>query len=107
MTLIVLHTTVDSEEDAIALAHAVVQARLAACVQIEPIQSVYRWQGSLQQASEWRLLCKSTQTRHAELMAFVHAHHPYELPAIYTTPVLDATESYAHWVSESCNESGV
>lgn len=100
MRLITLHTTVGTEEDAKTLAHAVVQNRLAACVQIEVIQSVYRWKGDIQQEQEWRLVCKTTPTLSAELMAFVQAHHPYELPAIYTVEVLDASPAYAEWVDE-------
>jgi periplasmic divalent cation tolerance protein len=100
MTLIALHTTVATEEEALALAHAVVQARLAACVQTEAIQSVYRWQGTVHTEKEWRLSMKTTQAKSADLMAFVQTHHPYEVPAIYTVEVLDATPAYADWVAE-------
>jgi periplasmic divalent cation tolerance protein len=101
MSLMTLYTTVGSEPDAQSLAQALVANRLAACVQIERIQSVYRWNGEVQHAQEWRLMCKTMQSLSAELMAFVQAHHPYELPAIYTVAVLDATPAYGRWVSDS------
>ena len=100
MKLIALHTTVSNEADAQALAQSALETRLAACVQIEAIQSVYRWQGAVQQEKEWRLWMKTTQAKAADLMAFVQTHHPYEVPAIYTTEVLDATPAYANWVAE-------
>ena len=52
-------TTVATPEDARRLAQAVLQQRLAACVQVEPITSHYRWQGALHEEAEWRLVCKT------------------------------------------------
>ena len=98
MKLIALHTTIGSELQAQELARAAVAQRLAACVQIEAIHSLYVWQGELQEEPEWRLLFKTTDEVAPALMQFVKAHHAYELPAIYTTEVLDASQEYRAWV---------
>ena len=98
MHLLAVHTTVAHEADARRLADQAVHQRLAACVQIERIESVYEWQGAVQQEAEWRLLFKTTDARARALMAWLQAEHPYELPAIYSTEVRDATPDYAQWV---------
>lgn len=92
-----LSTTVGGEDDARRLAAALLDQRLAACVQIERLESHYRWQGALCAEAEWRLTIKSTPDRLAALQAFLAARHPYELPQM-VWQVLDATPAYAAWV---------
>jgi periplasmic divalent cation tolerance protein len=94
-------TTLASEAEAKALAQALVERRLAACAQINPIHSVYRWQGAVQSDAEWRLLLKTSAARLPALMAELRALHPYELPAIHAVQTLAADAAYADWVDES------
>lgn len=98
MELLAVCTTVGSREAALKLAHAAVEARLAACVQIAPIESVYVWQGAVQQEGEFRLMFKTTTTRHDALVRMIGALHPYELPAVYALPVAACSEAYRDWV---------
>lgn len=100
MGLIAVLTTVATEDQALALARAVVRHRLAACAQWAPIRSVYLWQGQVQQEPEQRLLLKTETSRVEALMAYLREHHPYELPAIYAVPVSHATPDYAQWVRD-------
>ena len=65
-----------------AQAQGIIEGRLAACVQITPIESVYVWQGAVQQAGEFRLLFKTTSQAHAALVRLIAALHPYDLPAV-------------------------
>lgn len=104
--LVAVFTTVASAEEAQRLARHCVQQRLAACVQISPIDSVYEWQGRLQTSAEQRLLCKTTVDRAAALQAALRQQHPYELPAIFTLPVSDATDDYADWVAAQTRPPG-
>ena len=106
MSLLTVHTTVAHEADARRLADQAVHQRLAACVQIERIESVYEWQGAVQHEAEWRLLFKTTDARVSALTAWLQAEHPYELPAIYRTEVRDATPAYAQWVQAQTQEAG-
>lgn len=104
MTLLAVHTTVGSRDDALRIARAMVERKLAACVQIDAIDSVYRWQGVLQHDAEHRLLLKTTEARYPALEAAIRTLHPYELPAIYAMAVTRADAPYAAWVAEGCAE---
>lgn len=97
--LCVVQTTVDTQENALALAEALLAERLAACVQIgAPVTSLYRWKGKLERAQEWPLLMK---TRAAQLSALKQALtrlHPYEVPECLVFHVDHASPDYARWV---------
>ncbi|OYW19956.1 MAG: cytochrome C biogenesis protein, partial [Burkholderiales bacterium 12-64-5] len=73
--------------------------RLAACVQVEPITSHYRWQGALHEEAEWRLVCKTVARSVAGLLQLLQAQHPYELPQLLVQP-LQASAAYADWVRQ-------
>ena len=100
MTIAVV-TTVDGLDQARSIAATLVERRLAACVQVSKIESVYRWQGAVQQDDEYRLLVKTTRDRYAEVEAAIVAMHPYELPAIFALDSAFAYEPFADWVAGS------
>lgn len=93
-------TTMPDEAGAASLARAVVEARLAACVQIVAIRSVYAWEGSVEDASEWLLLMKTRADRYAAIEEFVAARHPYDVPEILQVPVSGGLAGYLGWVDE-------
>lgn len=97
--LLAVFTTVATREQADALARAAVEQGLAACVQVEAIHSTYRWQGEVVSEPELRLMFKTDAARYAALEALLRERHPYELPAIFTLPVAQASADYAAWVS--------
>jgi len=82
----------------------VVEARLAACVNILPrVQSVYRWQGAVESASEIPLLIKTTAANYPALENAIRAQHPYEIPEIIALPVERGLPAYLNWVAaETC-----
>lgn len=92
-----LVTTVGGQDDAQKLAAALLEQRLAACVQIDAMQSHYRWQDALCDEAEWRLTIKSLPERLEALQAFLAEQHPYDLPQV-VWHLLDATPAYAAWV---------
>lgn len=99
-TWLTVLTTTDSEEKAHALAQGVVEARLAACVQISaPVTSVYRWQNAIETTEEWRLLLKTTAERYDELEEHLRQAHDYETPEIIALPVVRGSARYLGWVS--------
>jgi periplasmic divalent cation tolerance protein len=103
-TLLVL-TNLPDAYSAHALAGALVEARLAACVSIlAPCRSVYRWQGKLENAEEVPVLIKTTAARYAELEAAIRARHPYELPEIIAVPVDCGLPAYLEWVTAETTE---
>ena len=94
-------TTVGSREQAQALARTLVHLRLAACVQIEAIDSIYRWQGKVLEDGELRLLCKTQPAQYTQLAAAIRQHHPYQLPAIHAIATVAADPAYAAWVADN------
>lgn len=98
-TLLVL-TNCPDEEVANAIALAVVEAGLAACVNILPrVQSIYRWQGAVESASEIPLLIKTTATNYAALEAAIREQHPYDIPEIIALPITQGLPAYLNWVA--------
>jgi periplasmic divalent cation tolerance protein len=98
-------TTVDSVEKARKLAHALVEERLAACVNIVPgVESVYRWQGAVESAAEWMLLIKTIATRLNALEARLKQLHSYELPEFVVIAPESGSAPYLAWVTESVTD---
>jgi periplasmic divalent cation tolerance protein len=92
-------TVIGEQAQANNLASTLVTERLAACAQIlGPIQSVFRWEGSVEQAIEWMVIAKTSDTRAPELMARIRALHPYAVPEILFVPITDGHPEYLQWV---------
>ncbi|GAA5509382.1 divalent-cation tolerance protein CutA [Novipirellula caenicola] len=98
-TLALVISTVESEADAKRLANELVTQSLAACVQIDgPIQSVYRWNGQIEQASEYRLMIKTTLAVWPKLKERLAKMHPYDEPEIIMLPIGGSSDGYQTWV---------
>ena len=102
MTPIAVVTTVATRAEAESLARALVQRRLAACAQISQIESIYRWQGQLQQEAECRLVIKTTRERYAQVEQSIRELHSYELPAIHALAFDAIHAPYGDWIAQSC-----
>ena len=96
----VVLTTLPDETSAETLARQIVEAGLGACVQLQAIRSVYRWQGETCAEPEWRLAIKTTVAGYARLEAFIRARHPYALPQIVMLPISNGAPDYLQWVAE-------
>ena len=82
------------------IALAVVEAGLAACVNLLPrVQYVYRWQGAIESASEVPLLIKTTAGRYTELEAAIRELHPYDVPEIIALPIAQGLPAYLDWLA--------
>lgn len=92
-------TTVGSDAHADRLAQALVDERLAACVNVLPqVVSTYRWQGRVERETERMLIIKTTSDRLEALAARLTALHPYELPELLVLTPADASRGYLDWV---------
>ncbi|WP_066731233.1 divalent-cation tolerance protein CutA [Cupriavidus sp. D384] len=92
-------TNLPDEASAARVARAVLEARVAACVnRLAPCQSEYWWQGQLEQAQEWPLLIKTTQGQYAALEAVIRAEHPYDVPELIAWPLAAGLPAYLGWV---------
>ena len=98
-TLLVI-TNCPDEESANAIALAVIETGLAACVNILPrVQSVYRWQGKVESTSEIPLFFKLTAANYPALESKIRELHPYELPEIIALPISHGLPAYLNWVA--------
>ncbi|MEU1078122.1 MULTISPECIES: divalent-cation tolerance protein CutA [unclassified Streptomyces] len=93
-------TMIDSRAAADTLARGAVEARLAACAQITgPMTSVYRWQGTVETAEEWRVQFKTAAARYPDLERHLLAAHPYDTPEIIATPAVRGSADYLAWLA--------
>jgi periplasmic divalent cation tolerance protein len=98
-------TTVGSGEEAERISAALVERRLAACVQVlGPISSRYRWQGKIELDSEWICLAKTTAERYPALEAAVRELHSYEQPEIVATAIVAGSAGYLDWIDTALSE---
>jgi periplasmic divalent cation tolerance protein len=95
-------TTAGSHDEARRIADVLIERRLAACVSIVPkIESVYRWQGQVDEAEEWLLLIKTTQAAFERVRAAVCEHHSYKLPEFMAISIDAGSPSYLKWIEEA------
>ncbi|NJD55575.1 MAG: divalent-cation tolerance protein CutA [Nitrospirae bacterium] len=99
-SLVVL-ITAPNEEDAAAMAKALVEGRLAACVNIvRQIRSIYRWQGKIEDDQEVLMIAKTRKECFAELVNKVRELHTYTVPEIVALPIVAGYEGYLGWLKE-------
>lgn len=101
MSALVVLTNLPDRGAAERLADALIEQRLAACVNIlAPCRSVYRWDGAVQHDEEYPVLIKTNADRYPALEAAIRAAHPYELPEIVAVKVESGLPAYLAWVTE-------
>jgi periplasmic divalent cation tolerance protein len=95
-------TTAGSQEEARKIAHALVERRLAACVNIVPqIESVYRWQGKVESAAEWLLVIKTQASAFERVSDAVKELHSYDLPECVMLEVAGGSNEYLDWIADN------
>ncbi len=98
---ILVLTNMPDEQSARALARRLVELKLAACVNILPgVQSLYRWQGEIEEAVEITMLIKTTHGRYAEIELAIKENHPYQVPEIIAMPVIEGLPAYLGWIAQ-------
>lgn len=99
MEFILIVTSLPDKERAMALAHKLIEERLAACVNVmADCTSVYHWQGKNETASEVPVLIKTLAQHYARLEQLIMSMHPYELPEIIAVPVTNGLPAYLKWI---------
>jgi len=94
-------TNVPDQGAAEKLAHALVEARAAACVNVlAACRSIYRWEGAVETAGEIPLLIKTTAENYPQVEAIVRANHPYDVPELIAIPITHGLPAYLDWVAK-------
>ena len=102
---VLVMTTLPADADLSSFAHALVETRLAACVNLlPPMDSVYRWEGKIEHEKERQLVIKTTRTRILPLWERVREMHPYDVPEFIVVPIIDGNDAYLRWVGESTRD---
>ncbi len=106
---IVVLVTCANKAEARRIALAAVEARLAACVSVlgMPVESIYRWKGKVERASEVLLLVKTTRKKLTALRATVERLHSYDMPEFIAVPILAGSPTYLAWLNECLAAPGV
>jgi periplasmic divalent cation tolerance protein len=95
-------TTAGSEEEAQKIARHLVEHTLAACVNIIPqVESIYRWQGKVEEAREWLLIIKTTAAAFEPVRQAIAKLHSYELPECICLTIEDGSPGYLEWIADS------
>ncbi len=100
----IVMTTLADEQQAKALATAVIEARLAACAQTMPISSCYRWDGKVVNDSELLILFKTTANKYPALEAKILELHSYDTPEIIRVPVDGGFSKYMAWIASGVGD---
>ncbi|WOD39593.1 divalent-cation tolerance protein CutA [Nodosilinea sp. E11] len=101
----VVLVTAGSEAEATHLARYLVEARLAACVSLFPMQSIYRWEDEVQTEPEWQLIIKTDLSQFEQLTQAVTQHHSYDVPEIIALPIVNGFPPYLTWLQAQSQPS--
>jgi periplasmic divalent cation tolerance protein len=99
---VIVLTTLPADADGPAFARAIVDEKLAACVNLlSPMESVYRWEGAIERETERQVIMKTSKDRVVALWERVRELHPYDVPEFVVLPVVDGNDAYLRWIAES------
>ena len=102
MNPIVIYTSIDNKENAKSLAKRIINNKLAACVNIIPIEeSLYYWQGKLESESEFQLMIKTDIRYKSSIEKLIKKNHSYELPEILVINIDDGSNEYLKWMEDN------
>jgi len=101
----VVLVTASSQQEGEAIAQALIEAQMAACVTLMPVHSIYTWQGQMMKEQEWQMVIKTDLTQFPRLEQKIRELHSYEVPEIIALPILAGSKPYLQWISDNVNDS--
>lgn len=101
MSLIIAYCTCPDMASAERISRGIVHQHMAACVNlVQGIHSIYEWEGKIQHDNEVLLIIKTTQDRLGAIRHLIEEQHPYELPELIATPIVDGLPDYLEWIKQ-------
>jgi periplasmic divalent cation tolerance protein len=98
----IILSTCPNQEVAETIAHALIEEKLAACVNIVPgVTSVYEWKGKIEKSQEQLLIAKTTTSTYSAVENAILKRHPYELPEVISIPINNGLASYLSWIDDN------
>ena len=99
---VIVLTTLPADADGTAFGRTLIEERLAGCVNLLPaMESVYRWEGQVEQDTERQVIIKTSRERVVALWDRIRELHPYEVPEFVVIPITDGSDAYLRWLGES------
>lgn len=93
--------TASSQQEAEAIAKALVAAKMAACVSLMPVYSIYTWQNQIHSGQEWQMVIKTNLSHFSQLEKKIRELHSYEVPEIIALPIVAGSQPYLQWISDN------
>ena len=103
MKPVIIVSTFPSKQSVTSIANQIVKKRLAACVNITPISSIYTWKGKIENQNEYLALFKTTKKNQSVLKKELKKLHPYDVPEIAEINVESVNQPYMKWLVDSTN----
>ena len=98
-SFVIVLTTLPADRDPVPIATALIDERLAACVNVlPPMRSIYRWEGRIEEATEHQLVIKTRSAQVEAIKTRLASLHPYDVPEMLVLPVAGGAERYLHWI---------
>ncbi|MDP5110598.1 MAG: divalent-cation tolerance protein CutA [Rickettsiaceae bacterium] len=94
----VVLTTTDSKKNAILIAKTLLETKLAACVQIDKVESFFCYEASYRQTNEFRLMIKAPTDNYKKIEKSIKSKHSYQLPQIIKLDIVDGLPGYLEWI---------
>lgn len=98
---LVVFTTFDRKEFAERVAEKLLTKKLAACVQMTPIESIYSWKGRIEKAEEYLCTIKTREELYGDVEEIIKENHSYEVPEIVAVPIVKGSDDYLSWLNEN------
>ncbi|MHB1260620.1 MAG: divalent-cation tolerance protein CutA [Thermoplasmatota archaeon] len=96
-SMVLVRTTVGTRDAATAIARSLIDAKLAACVHVQEMASVYRWKGKVEEQAEWLVEARALPARESSVREAMLAGHPYEVPLVETLTSTGLSKAYLDW----------
>lgn len=97
-------TTTPDKKEAHKISEQIINERLAGCVQISAVESIYRWKGAVQKENEYLCRIKTVQANYGRIESLIKKIHSYEVPEIVSVPVLSGSNEYLEWLDSTVEQ---